>query len=194
MKTAIKKYLVLATLMIGSLISYANGNNTDSNFLNEAKVKVEFYKVKKGELLSIKNEEGEIIYSLKIKNSGSYSRIFDISKLEEGSYTRELEKDYEIIIKPFSIMSGGITFGKEQVIFKPVIRAKNDLILISKLNFEKEPAKISLYYNNDLIFFETLKSSEALLKRIYKLSEKEEGSYRVVMYCNNKHYTKKFKL
>ena len=188
MKTAIKKYLVLATLMIGSLISYANGNNTDSNFLNEAKVKVEFYKVKKGELLSIKNEEGEIIYSLKIKNSGSYS------KLEEGSYTRELEKDYEIIIKPFSIMSGGITFGKEQVIFKPVIRAENDLILISKLNFEKEPAKISLYYNNDLIFFETLKSSEALLKRIYKLSEKEEGSYRVVMYCNNKHYTKKFKL
>lgn len=194
MKTAIKKHLVLATLMIGSLISYANGNNTDSNFLNEAKVKVEFYKVKKGELLSIKNEEGEIIYSLKIKNSGSYSRIFDISKLEEGSYTRELEKDYEIIIKPFSIMSGGITFGKEQVIFKPVIRAENDLILISKLNFEKEPAKISLYYNNDLIFFETLKSSEALLKRIYKLSEKEEGSYRVVMYCNNKHYTKKFKL
>jgi len=180
--------------MIGSLISYANGNNTDSNFLNEAKVKVEFYKVKKGELLSIKNEEGEIIYSLKIKNSGSYSRIFDVSKLEEGSYTRELEKDYEIIIKPFSVLSGGITFGKEQVIFKPVIRAENDLILISKLNFEKEPVKISLYYNNDLIFFETLKSSEALLKRIYKLSEKEEGSYRVVMYCNNKHYTKKFKL
>ena len=60
----------------------------------------EFYKVKKGELLSIKNEEGEIIYSLKIKNSGSYSRIFDVSKLEEGSYTRELEKDYEIIIFP----------------------------------------------------------------------------------------------
>jgi len=92
------------------------------------------------------------------------------------------------------VLSGGITFGKEQVIFKPVIRAENDLILISKLNFEKEPVKISLYYNNDLIFFETLKSSEALLKRIYKLSEKEEGSYRVVMYCNNKHYTKKFKL
>lgn len=194
MKTAIKNYLVIATLMLGTLIGYANENNTDFNFLKGKKIKVEFKTVKKGELLSIKNEEGNIIYSLEIKNSGSYSRIFDLSKLEEGNYTTELEKDYEIIIKSFSVMAGDITFGKEQIIFKPVIRTENDLVLISKLNFEKKPVKISLYYNNDLIFSETITNSEALLKRIYKLSEKEEGSYSVVMHCDNKYYTKNFKL
>ena len=194
MKTVLKKHLLLTALMLGALIGYAKENNTHYNLLKEEKIKLEFYNVKKGALLSIKNEEGTIVYSLEIKNSGNYSSVFDLSKLEEGNYTTELEKDYEIIIKSFSVLNGDITFGKEQLIFKPVIRAKNNFVLISKLSFEKEPVKISLYYNSDLIFSETLNSSESLLKRIYKLSEKEEGSYRVVMHCDNKYYTKNFKL
>ena len=194
MKTVLKKHLLLTTLMLGALIGYAKENNTNCNLLKEEKIKLEFYNVKKGALLSIKNEAGTIVYSLEIKNSGNYSSVFDLSKLEEGNYTTELEKDYEIIIKSFSVLNGDITFGKEQLIFKPVIRAKNNFVLISKLSFEKEPVKISLYYNSDLIFSETLNSSGSLLKRIYKLSEKEEGSYRVVMHCDNKYYTKNFKL
>ena len=194
MKTVLKKHLLLTTLMLGALIGYAKENNTNCNLLKKEKIKLEFYNVKKGALLSIKNEEGTIVYSLEIKNSGNYSSVFDLSKLEEGNYTTELEKDYEIIIKSFSVLNGDITFGKEQLIFKPVIRAKNNFVLISKLSFEKEPVKISLYYNSDLIFSETLNSSGSLLKRIYKLSEKEEGSYRVVMHCDNKYYTKNFKL
>ena len=194
MKTVLKKHLLLTTLMLGALIGYAKENNTNCNLLKEEKIKLEFYNVKKGALLSIKNEECTIVYSLEIKNSGNYSSVFDLSKLEEGNYTTELEKDYEIIIKSFSVLNGDITFGKEQLIFKPVIRAKNNFVLISKLSFEKEPVKISLYYNSDLIFSETLNSSGSLLKRIYKLSEKEEGSYRVVMHCDNKYYTKNFKL
>ena len=98
MKTVLKKYLLLTTLMLGALIGYAKENNTHCNLLKEEKIKLEFYNVKKGALLSIKNEEGTIVYSLEIKNSGNYSRIFDLSKLEEGNYTTELEKDYEIII------------------------------------------------------------------------------------------------
>ncbi len=194
MKTVLKKYLLLTALMLATLVGYAKENNANCSLLKREKIKIEFYNVKKGALLSIKNEAGTIVYSLEIKNSGNYSRIFDLSKLEEGNYTTELEKDFEIIIKSFSVLDGNITFGKEKIIFKPVIRAQNNFVLISKLSFEKEPIKISLYYNSDLIFSETLICSESLLKRIYKLSEKEEGSYRVVMHCNNKYYTKNFKL
>ena len=105
MKTVLKKYLLLTTLMLGALIGYAKENNTHCNLLKEEKIKLEFYNVKKGALLSIKNEEGTIVYSLEIKNSGNYSSVFDLSKLEEGNYTTELEKDYEIIIKSFSVLN-----------------------------------------------------------------------------------------
>jgi hypothetical protein len=182
------------TLTLGTLMGYANENNTNFNLLKGKKIKVEFKTVKKGAVLSIKNENGTIIYSGEIKNSGNYSRIFDLSQLIEGNYTTELEKDYEIIIKSFSVVAGDITFGEQQIIFKPVIRAEKNLILISKLNFEKKPIKINLYYYNDLIFSETLTSSDALFKRVYKLSQEEKGSYSVTMQCDNKHYTKNFNL
>jgi hypothetical protein len=180
--------------MFGTLIGHANENDTRFSLLKERKIKVEFKTVKKGELISIKNEKGAIIYSGEIKKSGSFARIFDLSSLKEGNYTTELEKDFEIIIKSFSVLKGDITFGKEKTIFKPVIRNEKDLILISKLSFEKKTVKINLYYNNDLIFSETVTNSDTLLKRVYKLSKKEKGNYSVVMHCDDKNYTKNFNI
>jgi hypothetical protein len=193
MKTTIKKYLVVV-MMLGTLINYANEKKNSINTIDGKKVKVEFKTVKKGHMLSIKDENGVVMYSQEIKRSGTYSQIFDLSKLQKGNYTTELEKDFEIIIKYFSVLDGQISFKDEKIIFKPVIRIKDNLILISKMNFEKEPLKIVLYYNDEIILSEKVKDADAIVNRVYRVSKKIKGDYKVVINSNNRTYKKDFNI
>lgn len=113
MKTLIKKTLVLV-LMLGTLISYANKNTTSIHKVDAKKVKVGFKHVKKGHKLTIKDENQTTLYFQKIKNTGDYSKIFNLNELEDGKFTLELDKDFEIIKKPFIIENGIVSFLSEQ--------------------------------------------------------------------------------
>ena len=193
MKTIFKKYLVVTFMMLVTSINYAN-ENTAVKIVDGKKVRIEFETVKKGHTLSIKDKNGTVIYSQEIENSGTYSKVLDLSKLEKGNYTTELEKDFEIIIKPFTVLDGQVSFDEEKTIFKPVIRAENNLVLISKLAFDNQPLKIAIYYNDEVIFSETVKDEKNLLKRVYKLSKEEKGDYKVVINSNNRSYIKDFNI
>ena len=191
MKSTIKKYLVVV-MMLGTLINYANENKNSLNTIDGRRVKVEFKTVKKGHTLSIKDESGIVMYSQEIIKSGNYSQIFDLSKLQKGNYTTELEKDFEITIKSFSVLDGQILFKDEKTIFKPVIRIKDNLILISKMNFEKEPLKVVLYYNDEIILSENTIDSSDIINRVYRLSKNIKGNYKVIVNTDNRAYKKDF--
>ena len=193
MKTIFKKYLVVTFMMLVTSINYAN-ENTAVKIVDGKKVRIEFETVKKGHTLSIKDKNGTVIYSQEIENSGTYSKVLDLSKLEKGNYTTELEKDFEIIIKPFTVLDGQVSFDEEKTIFKPVIRTENNLVLISKLAFDNQPLKIAIYYNDEVIFSETVTDEKNLLKRVYKLSKEEKGDYKVVINSNNRSYIKDFNI
>ncbi|MGJ8743496.1 DUF3244 domain-containing protein [Polaribacter sp.] len=193
MKNTIKKILVVA-FMFGTLISYANLNST--SYEDAKRVRVEFKSVKKGQTLTIKNKDGITIYNQLIINSGKYSRMFNLNALKNGSYTAELNKDFEITVKPFLIKKGTISFipSKEYTIFKPVIRTEKNSVLISKINFDRKPVKVILYYNDELIYSKTITENKDILNKVYRLSNTEKGDYKVIVYCNNKEYTKEFKI
>ncbi|QXP63355.1 hypothetical protein [Polaribacter sp. HaHaR_3_91] len=187
------KKIILVALMFGTLIT--NANEKDNSNYKEAKktVKVEFNNVKKGQTLTIKNSNGLTVYNNEIQNSGDYSKTFDFSALENGIYSAELNKDFEIVIKQFNLENGLVTFlnNKDEKIFKPIIRTEGELLLISKINFNNEPLKVTLYYNNEAVLSETI-SGDKLLQRVYKLSEKEVGAYKVVVSSDERTYTKDF--
>lgn len=185
------KRILLAVFMLGTLISHAKDNNTSSIKLDVKRVKVEFKTVKKGQTLSIKDDRDIVIYSQKIKATGTFSQVFDLSNLEEGNYTTELEKDYEILVQSFQVVHKQISFKSKKIIFKPIIRNKEDLILISKNNFENKPLRVVLYYKDNVIFSETVTGKE-ILKRVYKLSKSKKGNYKVVINTDNRMYIKDF--
>jgi hypothetical protein len=194
MKTTTKKYLVLVMMFVGTFISYANESNNSLNIRDGKRVKIAFKTVKKGHTLSIKNENGVVMHSQEIKNSGSYAQLFDLSRLEKGNYTTELEKDFKIVIKYFSVLDGQVFFKNEKIIFKPVIRIKENLILISRMNFQKEPLKITLYYNDEIILSEEVEGADDILNRVYRVSKKIKGDYKVIVNTNKRAYIKDFNI
>ena len=52
---------------------------------------------------------------------------------------------------------------------------------------------ILLYYNDEDVLSETL-SGDKMLKRVYKLSQKETGVYKVVISSDERTYSKEFKI
>jgi hypothetical protein len=193
MKT-IKK-ITVAAFILASLIGYANEDKKTTNNKAKKTVKLVFNNVKKGQILSIRDEQGFELYNNKIKNSGNYSKIFDFSALKDGIYSAELNKDFKIITKKVIVKNGLVTFlnNKNETEFKPVIRTKNNLLYISKLAFNPESIKVTIYYKETAIFSETLKDKK-YLKRIYKLSENEIGKYTVIIDTKDRYFVKDFTL
>jgi len=194
MKTIIKTILVVA-LMFGTLIGHANDNKNSAGAVNVKRVEVAYKAVKKGNALTIKNEYGITIYKQVIQTSGNYKKTFDLTNLENGSYTTELEKDFEIIIKKLEVKDGFVTFLKEEneVIFKPVVRTEGDLVLISKIAFDDQPLNVNLYYNDTIIHSEEIEGKK-FINRVYRLSKSEKGEYKLVINSDNRTYTKEFNI
>ena len=190
MRTTIRKS-VLVAFLFGTLISYANDmvNPVDGERLKSAVIEV-----KKGEVFTIKNEEGVSLYINTIRNNQDFVQSFDLAALEDGIYFAELEKTNELEVKKFSVKQSEVTLLKEEIIYKPVVRTKGDLLLVSKLNFTKEPLAVKIYYNGDVIFSENVVNKEVVLKRIYKLSANETGDYSVVFKAKNRTFKENFSI
>ena len=191
MRTTIKKTMVLVLIFV-TFISSAIENSKSNKLVSVKRVKVEFRNVKKGQTFIIRNENKIIVHKQKIVKLGTFSKVFDLTNLKDGIYTSEVEKDFEISIKKFSVSNGYVTFIKEESkkIFKPLIRLKGDLLLISKVSF-KEPLNIVLYYEENTIVDEQFEGKD-IINRIYKLSKAKKGAYMVVVNSDNRLFTKNF--
>ncbi|PIV96519.1 MAG: hypothetical protein COZ16_01480 [Flavobacteriaceae bacterium CG_4_10_14_3_um_filter_31_253] len=190
-----KKQIITIALLINSLIGYSNAEINNYLVDNSKKVTVEFRNVKKGHLLSIKDNKGVTIYSEVISENGHLAKILDVTYLEQGTYYVELDKDFEIVIKPFKIKENIVIFeeNEEKTIFKPVIRNQENMIFISKIALDNEPMQVVIYYNDEVIFSETIQT-ETILNRIYRLEKEIKGNYKVVFYNNNRSFENAFKI
>jgi hypothetical protein len=194
MKTIKRKVLVVVFMLV-TLFNYANNDNDFNNTINAKKVKVAFKNVKKGHLLTIKDENGTQLHSETISRTGLLTKVFDLSSLGNGKYTVELNKDYEIIVKTLEVKNNKVIFNKDskKIIFKPVIRNEENILMISKIAFDKKPMKVNLYFNGKAIYSETEKNEE-ILNRVYKFDKEVKGDYRVIIYNNNRRYVHDFKI
>lgn len=139
--------------------------------------------LKKGQRLYIKNANGKILFKGMIKDDITLSKVYDINALPDGYYTAEIEKDTEIKIIPFSVMSHSVEYSKasETVVFKPVVRQKDNLVFISKNSFVNSDLSFKVYFENqnDAIIKEKVENQNSF-NRIYDFSITEKGTYTFV--------------
>ena len=190
----IKTRILLVVFMLGTFINYAN-NSDLKNVFNPKQVKIVFKAVKKGQQLNIKDSNGTVLHAEHVKKEGTLTKVFDLSKLNDGIYTLELEKDFSIIVKSLKITGSEVIIDEnsKKVIFKPVVRSIDNRVMISKIAFDEKPLQLALYFNDEIIYSETIKG-DSILNRVYKLDENIKGNYKVVLYNNGRSYTNDFKI
>ncbi|TXE13073.1 hypothetical protein FUA26_04565 [Seonamhaeicola algicola] len=186
------KKVILMVAMLAAVMGYANEISLIKFGKDLRGTALTINNVKEGNLLSIKDIYGVTLYKEVIEQTGMYSKGFDLTDLPDGNYFFELEKDMEIKTIPFNVKDTVVSFNKnaETTTFKPFVRQKDDLVLITKLALNGEPLKVSVYgvYNTvtDLLFNETIKD-EKTIERVYKL---ESGKYKIVFNFDGKEFTK----
>jgi|TARA_B110000037_G_scaffold62051_1_gene75904 hypothetical protein len=192
MKKILTKSL-LVTLMFVAFISYATENPSIKKHKNNTRIVLN--DVKKAPFLFIKNTTGKIIHEQLLNITGNGTGEFDFSSLKNGYYTLEINKDFQIDIKPFTVISGEAIFHKkaEKIIFKPVIRTDKNKVLISQLNFDAISIQISIYYEDEIIYTDIVKGA-FLIEKIYALQEDKKGNYKIVTKANDRIYIKEFSL
>jgi len=183
MKKVIRKGVLLLGILT-TMASYANKVSYASTTKEIKKTSLILNNVKKGHQLLIKDVNGVVLYKELIKDSGLYTKGFDLTSLPNGNYYFELDKDFEIKTIPFKVASREVIFNKEEesIIFKPVVRMKDNLVLISRLSFNQKPLELKIYYadNNDLVYSEKIKEIP-ILERIYNFSNVKKGTYKIVI-------------
>lgn len=187
----IQKSLIAVTVFTAML---GNANEVSPLSKKEAlkKTALIINNVKVGDLLTIKDYNGITLYKELIDTSGTYKKGFDLTALPNGSYFFEVNKDMEIRTIPFTVKSSEVVFNKseEEITFKPFVRQKGDLVLITKLATNLEPLKIKIYTevngSFELAYSEKVEGTQTI-ERAYKL---EKGNYKVILNSNNNEFTK----
>ena len=180
----------MVTMLITSL-SFAKEPSFYSIKNDVKKTSLTLSDVKQGNKFSIKDKNGIVLYKEEIQKSGVYTKGFNFSSLPDGNYVFELDKDLEINTIPFTVKENTVSVNKnsETTTYKPYVKQKNNLLLISKLSPNFETMNISIYADNhrdfELIYTEKIEGIK-VIEKVYKL---EKGTYKVTINSNNKEYT-----
>lgn len=190
----VKKSLsAVVVFMLGTLISYANVKVISKN---TKAVKVVFENVQKNHPLTIVDSEGIILHKENVVSNGYFVKFFDFSSLKEGEYKIEIDRDFETLIRTFEVKRNEVLFNTDSdiIVFKPVVLTKNNSVLLSRINFDKAPMYVSIYYKNVLIVDEVIISDNNIIEKSYKLDEELKGAYKVIVHNNEKSVIKEFSL
>lgn len=107
-----KKTILTIAVLVGvsaANFSIANDkvkeNNSSIELVSssELKFKLTLDSVKERSSLTIKDFNGDIVYSTSLPKSENYSKIFDLSNLADGNYSFIINNGSEISSKPFVI-------------------------------------------------------------------------------------------
>lgn len=181
--------------LFSTLLSFANDARI-FNIKNEAKkTSLKLTHVKEGNLLSVIDAFGVTVYKEVIKESGNYTKSFDLTILPNGTYAFELDKGIEINTIPFTIKSNIVVFDKEKenTTYRPTVRVKENFVYISKLTLDEKPLKIEVFFtgkessDSELLFSEKIENTK-IIERTFKLENLEFGDFKIVLYSEGKQF------
>ncbi len=184
-------YLVMLTVVT---IANAETKALKKAFLAKAVI-IDFENVKEGHLLSVIDNDGNVIYSETLSVNGNFEKMYNFDALMNGKYTLELEKDFEIQVRPFQIKDNAILFdnSEEYTYFKPYISTDKNLLKISQLNLNSQPITIKIFYEDELIYIENIKNQN-MIKRAFRLSSKLYGDYRAEISNEKQTFVQNFEI
>lgn len=177
---------VLAVFVFGGAM--ASGNlRVNIKSLNNDLTEVEILNTKSSVFaIDVKNAQGEIVFYKETKSpSENYKRVYDFSKLENGSYFLTVKIDNEWKETKFEIKNGKMNFVKQKKIVSPVFIFSNNQLKLSYLNFEEENSTLIIYDNNRNVLYQKDLRSDFITQHGLDFSKTARGNYEAVLSSGN---------
>lgn len=196
MKNLARKSLVAVGLMM-SLSTLANDNELAIKEKETNVTSIRFENVIQGSSLTIKDENGLVLYNESIEQSGDYTKGFDLSSLPNGDYFFELNSELKLVVIPFNVDASEVVLekGSEESIYKPAVITKEDMVYVSRTAIDETPLSCKIYYadNYDLVHTAKFEEMEEVNKT-YDFSTAKKGNYVFVFESKGRKFTKNVKI
>jgi hypothetical protein len=131
--------------------------------------------------INVKAEDGSTVYfKQSSKKLTDYSKVFDFSELEDGTYEISMKVNDTKIKRSIEIADNKISVGDAKISYDPFVVLKDDVLKISHLNFDKENLSLMIYGNEGLVFHTNI-GNDFAVNAGYNLSKLADGNYEVVV-------------
>lgn len=130
----------------------------------------------------VENDKGDLVFSKETKSpADNYKRVYDFSKLEDGTYFLTVQIDKETKETKFEIENGKMNLVKQKKIVDPVFIFDNNQLKLSYLNFELENSSLTILDKNSNVIYQKDLNSDFVTQHGLDFSKASKGSYEAVL-------------
>lgn len=181
--------LVMVLLLFVTLKSTAS-DELDLKVSKEQNLIVEVQNIEKGAILSLHDENGELLFKDRFFNEDSYLKILDFTDLLDGTYILKLDKEYSISTSTIKKMDKNISIDNNsyRFIFKPLYEISGDQVSLYFANPEENKVEIEIF-DKFGVPVGKIKCKDLVVKRKLDFSKVPPGNYTVEIKTKTGNFT-----
>jgi hypothetical protein len=189
MKTMLKVTFLFALVAFANTLFAAGNLKVNMLPVNAGKAVVTISTITDSNFnITIADEKGHIIYYQENANLGeNYSKVYDFSNLEDGTYQLSAVSNNLTAEREFNKSHGKIIVGEEKTTLEPFFGYEAGILKCSYLNFTKEDMTLLFYKNNELIYTKNVGRGFNMQEAL-NLSKLDKGNYEAVLYASGKQF------
>lgn len=132
-------------------------------------------------IIRLSDVEGHTIFSEDIERQEMFSKRFDLSKLEKGTFLFTVENKLKEIVFTIELNDVIVKIIDRTENAKPVFRKGKGSVFLNLLNLDKKDVRIKVYDSSDLVVFEETIANTTLVEKVFNFEKAFEGSYTIMV-------------
>ena len=134
------------------------------------------------------DEQGNLIFSEYVTDQKSYSKRFDLSKLEKGFFLLKVENSLKEIVYTIEMNKLEVSIKDMNEILKPIIITEDNKVKINFLNLAQENVVIKILDSNDRTVFEEVIEKTMVIEKAFNFEKSYKNNYMVMVKVNANSY------
>lgn len=134
------------------------------------------------------DEQGNLIFSEYVTDQKSYSKRFDLSKLEKGFFLLKVENSLKEIVYTIEMNKLEVSIKDMNEILKPTIITEDNKVKINFLNLAQENVVIKILDSNDRNVFEEVIEKTMVIEKAFNFEKAYKNNYMVMVKVNANSY------
>lgn len=190
MKTTLK-FTLMSLMVLGTLVANANELAVEiSTSKNEKSLIFDLGQVSNQTSIKFLDSELNIIYSSDVLQHKSLRKKFDLSKLQMGNYTLNVEDNIKIITYVIEIDESKIAVLTKKEVIKPAFRVKDNIVYINLMNINKEKVTIMVFDEENRLLHTDKMANKLIVEKAINFKKAFKGEYSIVVKNTNGNYQK----
>ncbi|MCP9200308.1 hypothetical protein MKO06_10335 [Gramella sp. GC03-9] len=187
-----KKTLVTC-LMLLFIFSLKASDEMNLKISENENLIVEMKKTEPNAILSLLNQEGEVIFKDRFFGDSIYTRKLKFEELPDGEYTLVLDKTFSTSNSVIKKSKAGLELGLESVTFKPTFKIEGQKVNLYLAN----PEQLNLYvqiFDSEGVEVGNFRCKDQVMKKTLDFSRVPAGSYTVKVKTPQDEFTKEVEI